>query len=348
MHLTQRFLVTSVLAMTGSASMAAIEPLPESDGWSGFGIFGLGYMDVESNLIVGNDLIDIGTDPVQSVNDSPRSEDDFLPFVTGEVRYTWAEPRTQVFLGSSILDIATLDFAQQLGVRKETKDLGTFQAGLLFSGLPAEVWEDPYVEGINRNETDRDSTGFRLQWDRIGGSNFELQVTMRDIDIDVERSGEFLGLTGAERQLLERDGDQIRMAVNYKFLNGPHLLQPELGYLDNDRDGGAMASDGLFGELTYAYLGRPVAFVASAVFGQKDYDAPNPVYGRRLDSDYFAFTGTLLYSLPTASNRWQAVGVLTYADEDSDVDFHDTRVLAINLGVRFVFGKRPGRRSGVE
>lgn len=54
-----------------------------------------------------------------------------------------------------------------------------------------------------------------------------------------------------------------------------------------------MSSDGLFGEFTYAYVGQPLAIVASAMFGQKDYDAPNPVYGRRLDSDHFGFTGTV-------------------------------------------------------
>ena len=114
MHLTQRFLVASVLAVTAGAAVAAIEPFPNEDGWSGFGIFGLGYMDGKSNLISGNDLIDIGTDPVATVNDSPRSEDDAFPFLTGEIRYTWAEPGTQVFLGSTIEDIVTLDFAQQL------------------------------------------------------------------------------------------------------------------------------------------------------------------------------------------------------------------------------------------
>ncbi len=348
MHLTQRFLVTSVLAVTGSAAVAAIEPFPNEDGWSGFGIFGLGYMDAKSNLIAGNTLIDIGTDPVATVNDSPRSEDDAFPFLTGEIRYTWAEPGTQVFLGSTIEDIVTLDFAQQLGVRKATENMGTFQLGLLFSGVPAEVWEDPYVEGISRNETDRDSNGFRFQWDRIGGSELELQITVRDIDIDVERSGEFLALTDAERQLLERDGDQIRTQVNYRFMNGPHLLQPELGYLDNDRDGGAMAADGLYGGVLYAYFGQPATFVASATFGQQDYDEPNPVYGRRLDSDYYAFSGTLLYTLPTASKRWQAVGVLTYAEDDSDVNFHDFEVFSVNLGVRYLFGTLPGRQSLVE
>ena len=99
-------------------------------------------------------------------------------------------------------------YAQQFGVKQEIGKLGILQGGILFSSIPAKVWKDPYVVEKNRDETSRTSNGARLAWDRIGGSHLQLQYTYRKIDVSSEKSGEFLGLTGAEKNLLERDGDR--------------------------------------------------------------------------------------------------------------------------------------------
>ena len=77
----------------------------------------------------------------------------------------------------------------QLGARKDLGSAGILQGGFLFSGIPTQVWEDPYAEGVRREETDRDSTGLRLQWDRVLGTAFEVTFSYRDIAIDTERSG---------------------------------------------------------------------------------------------------------------------------------------------------------------
>ena len=67
----------------------------------------------------------------------------------------------------------------------------------------------------NRDETNRDTMGLRLIWDRIMGT--QLQYTYRDIDINNEKSGEFLGLSPGDRKLLERDGDRHVLEALYRF-----------------------------------------------------------------------------------------------------------------------------------
>ena len=181
----------SLLALlTVSVAPAAfgIEPIPSTPGWRGFVVGGAGYVDLTSNLVAGNNLIDIGQPVIDSVAQRPRSDDTFHPVVTGEINYTFSNG-WQAFFGTSLEDAVTLDGVTQLGTRKDMGSAGILQGGVLFSGIPTQVWEDPYAEGVQREETDRDSTGLRLQWDRVLGTALELTVSYRDVAIDTERSG---------------------------------------------------------------------------------------------------------------------------------------------------------------
>ena len=47
---------------------------------------------------------------------------------------------------------------------------------------------------------------------------------------------------------------------------------------------------------------------------------------------------TLFYRLPTKCERWQAVGSLRWGKDDSDVAFHDSKLLLINVGAMDRFG----------
>ena len=189
---------------------------------------GGGYADLKSNIVAGNNLIDIGQPVIDSVAQRPRSDDTLHPVITGEINYTFGGG-WQAFFGTSLEDAVTLDGVTQLGARKDMGSAGILQGGLLFSGIPTQVWEDPYAEGVRRKETDRDSAGVRLQWDRVLGSAFELTFSYRDISIDTERSGQ--GVTSvacdaACQDLLRRDGDQYSFDASYLFRLGEGQTAP--------------------------------------------------------------------------------------------------------------------------
>ena len=132
-----------------------------------------------------------------------------------------------------------------------------------------------------------DSSGLRLDWWRILDSNFYLQLVTREIDIDNEASGTdpALGLTPDEILLLRRDGDDRRIRLGYRWTDGPHTLQPEITIGEDDRDGGAVAADTSAVQLTYSYGANEWRWVSTAQYFNTDYDAANPVYDRRTDSD---------------------------------------------------------------
>ncbi len=340
---------TTVLLVLGACSVSpltlAIEPVPETPGWRGFVILGAGYTDLESNLIAGNRLVDVGEETIATVSDGPERDDTFHPLVTGEVNYTFGN-RWQAFLGTSLEDAVTLDAVAQLGVRKDLGDTGIVQGGILFSGVPTEVWEDPYLEGVPRDETDRDSTGLRLQWDRILNSAFELTFSYRDVSIDTERSGEgvsSVACLAACRDLLRRDGDQYFWDLSYLFRLGEgqsHLLRPKVRYVIDDRDGAAISSDAYQLQLSYIFLGQGYNVATNLVVGSSSFDEANPIFAAKTDTDRVAIDTTLLYRLPTASGRWQALATVLWGDENSDVSFNDASVFQIGVGAMYRFGDR--------
>ena len=83
--------VTTLFLLGASAASplaSAIEPIPESAGLRGFLLIGAGNTDVESNLVAGNQFIDLDTHTIASINDAPQSDDVWHPVITGEINYT--------------------------------------------------------------------------------------------------------------------------------------------------------------------------------------------------------------------------------------------------------------------
>ena len=342
-----RLSLLATLTLGVAPAALAIEPIPSTPGWRGFVLGGVGYLDLKSNLVAGNNLLDIGHPVIESVNQRPRSDDAVHPVITGEVNYTFGNS-WQVFFGTSLEDAVTLDGVTQLGARKDLGTAGIVQGGVLFSGIPTQVWEDPYAEGVRRQETDRDSTGARLQWDRVLGSAFELTFSWRDISIDTERSGE--GVTSVScdaacQEQLRRDGDQYQFDASYLFRLGEgrrHLVRPMIRYTINDREGDAISGDAYRLQLSYVFIGSGASYsVASNVaYVSSSQDARNPIFGRKTDSDGVVLDTTLFYRLPTDSGRWQAVGSVLWGEDDSQVNFHDAEVTSVSLGLLYRFGAR--------
>jgi hypothetical protein len=346
MRPTQGRLSWLVLLALGAAPAArAIEPIPSTPGWRGFVVLGAGYANLESNTVAGTNVFDIGRPTINSVAEGPRSDDSAFPVVTGEVNYTF-RGGWQAFFGTSLEDAVTLDGVTQIGARKDLGSSGILQGGLLFVGVPTQVWEDPYAEGVRRKETDRDATGVRLRWDRVAGSPLELTVSWRDVSIDTERSGEGVVSVACDadcQRLLRRDGDQYHFDAAYLFVldqGGRHLLRPRLRYTIDDRDGDAMSSDAYRLQVSYVFRSQAFSVASNIAYGSSRYDARNPIFDARIDADGVVVDSTLFYPLPFQSGRWQAVGSVLWGRSSSDVAFHDNNLFMVTVGTMYRFGSR--------
>ena len=337
-------ILLAVFTLLSLSPAYAIEPIPAESGFSGFLSVGGGYSRVKSNMIAGNTFGSVGNRTVDSLTDSPDANSSGSLQFNYDLRYTFASTRTQIFLGTALEDALRYDFATQLGVSQELPGKNLVAASFLFSSIPTEVWKDPYVLYYKRSKTDRTSNGFRLAWDRIFGSELQLQYSYRNIDIDDEYSGYFLGLNPYQRNLLDRNGDVQRAEVLYRFFfdNKKHVIIPAVTYFDYNLDGDAMSNDGFDFQLSYGYNGDVISLVLNGYIGYADYDKRNLIYGKTRDDDRYGASLTAFYHKPFG---WQAPFFKKtslyfntgYFDADSNIDFYDTSIFSAEAGLFFRF-----------
>lgn len=336
-------MLMATLLWAGPAS--AVDPIPKQSGFGGFFRPGVGYVDIESNMVAKFLGTDLSEKRIGSLRKSPEGESDGTFSFAFQLNYTLSNLSTQFFFGPELSDVLRFDMSQQLGVKQKIGPWGILQAGVLFSGLATEVWSDPYVAGQNRKETDRDTMGAKLAWGRIFGSELEIEYAYRNIDINKERSGAFLGLSDADRKRLARDGDIHEFEVLYSIrLGEKSTLTPSFAYQIDDRDGTARNNDEYRFQLTYAYLaGDPFSFVVNGVLGWADYDERNPIPdfdNKRQEDDLYGVNATLYYKNPWGWTLMGSRSIIFFIDgawveRDANIDFYDERVVSGSIGTMF-------------
>jgi hypothetical protein len=333
-------LVLSAGGLSGAAPAYSMLPIPQESGFSGFINLGAGAITAKSNMIAGNNLATIGKERIDSLTGSPDSENDVIPLINGELAYTFASTRTQLYLGNSFEDFIRFDTAALAGVRQELPDKSIMALSYVFSAIPTEVWADPYVVGQDRTETDRTSSGLRLGYDKILGSDFEIQFTWRSIGLDDELSGlTQLGLPADQAKLLNREGDSYEFEVIYpfRFKQGKHILAPAFSYRRLDLDGEAMANDHYQGQVTYAYIGETFSFTGNLILGIADADKTNPIYLEKREDDIYGVSLTVFYRRFLDVQGLSLVGTIGGFKSNSNIDFYDTTIGLLGLSVLYRF-----------
>jgi hypothetical protein len=333
------FASLTMMLLVGVYPATALEPIPKESGFSGFIRPGAGFMRFKTNMVASFFGFDLSDKKINSLEDSPDAQSSGVALVPFSLEYTFASTRTQLFIGTVLTNLIRFDYAQQAGIKQGIGKLGVLQGGVLFSGIPAKVWKDPYVIDQNRDETRRTSNGGRLVWDRVFGSQLQVQYTYRKIDVGNEKSGEFLGLSASDRNRLDRNGDRHVGEALYRFnFAKKHMLAPTFIYARDDLDGAAMANDTYDFQLTYAYLGDPFVITANGFYGKADYDKRNPIYGKTQDDDRYGVQGNVFYKNPWGwslfgSNPMNFYVNAAYIDIDSNIDFYDQKAILVTGGV---------------
>jgi hypothetical protein len=333
--------VVVIFLLVGANVALALDPIPKQPGFSGYIQPGLGYMSIKSNMVAKVLSFDLSDQKINNLNDEPDSQSTMLFSLPFKLAYTFQGGRTQVFLGTEVGDLLSFDTAQQLAIKQDVGSLGVMQAGLLFSGA-TRVWKDPYVTNQNRDDTDRRNMGAQFTWDKIFGSNLELEYSARKIDIGSEKSGDsILTLTNSDRDRLDRNGvvHQVSAAYQFKFAE-KHQFTPEIALSYADLDGEAMANTGVDLKLNYTYFGDPVTLVLNGSVGQADYDKSNPIYGKTRDDDRYGVSATVYYKNPWGwklfgSDPMQFFVTGAYSITDSNIDFYNQEALLGMGGVAF-------------
>lgn len=327
-----RKLLCAAIGSAMALSAQAHDKIPQQGGFSGYVFLGASANKIESNTSVRGD------ERLDSLDRSPSSTTEGQLAPAFGLSYTLADSRTQFFGGTELEDFLTQDGTLGLGVRQGFGELGNLRVSLL-AGTGSEVWADPYVVGVDRDETDRKSGGVRLGWEHMLESDFDLTFTKRTIKLDDELSGRWLGLNAGEQALLDREGEQKKLDLSYRWSpSADHLIIPTLSYVNHDLDGGAMAMQGSQFELNYAYLGlQDWELVASLLSGSLESDDANPLADKKQELDRFGLSLAATYKEPFGLKGWKARAAYNYGEEDSNIDFYDTSIKSLTMGMMYGF-----------
>ena len=304
----------------------AYDQIPAAAGFSGSVTLAADSSSSKSNM-AGDEVID-------SLNSSPKSDSgtEFGPGL--ELSYTFVGSRTQLFAGTEHGDLGDLG----AGIRQGVGSLGNLRASVLLTGGD-EVWQDPYAVGVERDDTDTSGTGMILGWEHIFESDFDITYSQRSIELDDELSGTALGLTSAQRALLNREGDEKTLALSYHWMpSDEHVITPTLSHVNQDLDGGAMAMDGLQLDLSYAYLGlQDWELGANLMRSTLKSDDLNPIFARKQDLDSYALGLEATYLRPFNLANWELSAGLHYSKENSNIKFYEGESKGIDVAMTYTF-----------
>jgi len=276
MNYCRIFLLLFCVCPTPAVAVAQ-EPMPTEAGFSG-------YIEVLGALISTNSQLN--TDSDNKKTDSPGISGErvntFRPLPLGLLRYTFAEKRTQLFLGVLPENVAQGQFFVEAGALHILSN-GT---GLRASAIPQtplkqKTWQDPFVVGQNRQRTGVDSYGLKLAAETIMGSGLSVRYGWIRQTIDDEKSGTFLlsqpnsFLAAGDLDDLDRDAQFHRISTEYSFRIRPRMrLTPILRYTRGDARGDANSFHALTPQLSLLYFGTQLQGTQGLIFSFAHWFTP--------------------------------------------------------------------------
>lgn len=331
-------MASGLALLVAGARVMAIEPIPKQSGFSGYISIGVAAANYKTNMVAAIRSINLDSRKTDSINSGPEDKNVALPAAAFELSYTFASTETQLFVGNLLEDYLRFDLTTLLGIRQEVGELGTFSVAMTRSPFPTRVWEDPYIAGQKRVKTNRTGKGIRVIWGNIFQTPLEVRLTTQDISIDNERSGEALNLDQASRRLLDRNGDLRRAELLYDVnLGGGNHLIPSISLVESDLDGRAMANSGYKAQLAYHLNKAPWRLVGNLAFGQTDAKHSNPIYSKKNNTDAYGVSLTVFYTKPFGLEGWAINAGISYYDENSNIDFYDSKLTLFSVGVLYRF-----------
>lgn len=321
---------------------ASDQPIRKESGFSGFVMAGISSAQFASNVVAGSSYKSVAESTINNLSDGPDKSTASSPVVKSDLKYTFAESRTELFLGSALEDLIRYDFTAKAGVRQGLSGLGIVSVAYLFSAIPSSVWSDPFVTGQERDETDRTSSGLRLGWSYIARTPLSVELSQRKVSLDEELSGADLLNNGVidqnDMDLLKREGTEniVKLSWTARLAQG-HVLVPELKWVDHDLDGKAVSRQVIELSLSYLYHTPQYSLVTSAHYGHARYDKVNPVFAikNQFSSFGLSLTGSknqLFGIKPLSLLVSLAVGRI-----DADINFYDSEIGMLTAGLLYRF-----------
>ena len=334
-------LITFIVCCCFSARLVqAQKPLPEDSGFSGY-IELLGAY-INSNSQFNTDNKNERTD---SLDKSGKRVDNVKLLPLGLIAYTFAELRTQLFLGVLPETVVQGQFQVEAGVRHDLLDGTSLRASAIpITPFEKETWEDPFVVGQNRKETDITSYGFKLSAENILASGIGLEYRWIEQKIDNEESGTFLvsqpvsPLTPEDLDDLERDSKSHRFSAEYSFELMPRMnLKPILRYTREDAKGSANSFHAFTTHLSFSYSADKWQAFVNGIVKREWYDDTHPVFDKTRRDFNLGMFAIIAYKDPFGLEGFRIDWLNGIFRSNSNIDFYESTNYITALGIAYNF-----------
>ncbi|MFW6020846.1 MAG: DUF2860 family protein [Guyparkeria sp.] len=330
----QAIAMATLLLSLFSPVVASASPIADEVGFSGEVQPLGGVLSSRSNLAVSSDQ-----KRIDSLYSLSARESRPVGGVLGKVDYTVVPKELALYAGTPRSALGEGELAVEFGARYLVGGVGLLTAAVTpFTLNDSEAWSDPFVTGTRRDATDADRRSLRLGLAGIAGTGLSVDYRLYRRDLDDERSGQALGLSSAERRLLEREGTEHRFDLNYRVALTDNLsLTPGVQYRHLDADGAANRGWLLRPQLTAQYDIDRWSVSMTGYYGVDRYDARQPIYDEYRDGDEMGVAAGVRYAEPFGWSNWSVNAYGVWSERDSDIRFYDeeTGLFAIGMGYRF-------------
>jgi hypothetical protein len=250
-----------------------------------------------------------------------------IPLVLLDLRYTFASGR-QLYLGTPIESGGRPGLS--LGAVVPVKDAGKLDMSV-FAKPFEKVWQDPYLVGERREDTDKTTYGAKLAYSDILGTRAKVSYSLANADVDDDDIGERF-------DTLERDGWLHEAQIAYAIPVGRGMsFVPGFEFSLGNLEGDANSYKGYEVKLGLRMFSSGYLFNLFAGIGRNDYDNTHPIFGKtREDISYSAFAVVSSSDLLGKKRLFYSL-IAGYRHRDSNIGFldADTFLGGLTLGYKF-------------
>lgn len=272
-------------------------------------------------------FVDEKNEKTDNLNNETDSFSITLPAVMFDLRYKFRDTDTEVYLGTPLKGSGTV---LTLGLTQTFIDKSKLNVSI-FSGMMVEVWKNPYIAGVARNETDVEDVGFTIGYDRIldTGLNLYYRYNLVDVDEDV---------IGTIFNDLKRDGIIHTTGLGYMInLDKGNIIIPGFEYSKADMDGESNSYNGYKIKIGYKRMKKDYILSTFVSAVKKDYDKTHSIFNKTRDEKGYSAIAIFTLLNPLGYDKFFTNFIAGCGYSDSNIDFFDKRTYigGITIGYNF-------------
>jgi len=272
----------------------------------------------------GNNLNPAESDErLNNLDSGPDRKTTLLPGILPEVTWDVGEPEGMKFYLTTDPPIDEVGgFSLNLGASYGIGRAGILDTAVFFTPFE-EAWKNPYITGVDREETDTTKYGFRIGLNRIMGTGFRAQLVYLNDDVDDD-------VIGALIPELARDGAVYSLNLNYSYYVSKNLeLRPRVSIRNGDYDGEANSFMKYKIDFEARYMTGQWMIVPRVYFSHSDFEETNPIFGKTRDNDSYGISLMTTYMAPFHWEKWSLTCLVSMSKGDSNIDFYDTEAMTL-------------------